>query len=112
MNPIEDDDEVVRDGQKVRVSLTLMDSLQKAIAGNVTVPALCRPGYVQLNDAQVADKAATYAAYNERLNNAWKAPPPLLPQPHTDTKARAAAADHYGQYDKKVSERWRGPKAA
>ena len=107
-----EDQEVLADGEVIRVPIFTIDGVQKAVAGNVSVPVLHRPGYARLSDAQVRDKAAAYVDYNTRVSGAWKKPPALPPELRTDMKTAAPAADHYGKYDSKLGQRWRGTKAA
>jgi hypothetical protein len=74
---IEDDDEddgrILQDGQALRVSLRMMDSLQRSVAG---LPALHQPGFasdaqpVFDEDAETARQEA-YAAYDAEAGSAW-----------------------------------------
>lgn len=116
----DDDDQIARDGQTIRVPLMLMDSVQKAVASSTVTNdgAGHRPGYAVITDAMVKDRLKLYDAYIARVTSAWKNPPAVLanatdgkaPPPHkpaTDDRAKLCDA-----YDKKLSERWRGTVAA
>jgi hypothetical protein len=92
----QDDDTVVRDGQTVRVRLSLMDSVQQAIArGGIAVHdavPLHRPGYAALTDAQARQKQTFYDAYEKKLTGAWRQDAKLAqPSMHAATLANPNA---------------------
>ena len=77
----EDDDEdddrrILQDGEVLRVSLQMMDSLQRSVAG---LPALHQPGFASdatdLDTETMADAATLrqqiYGAYDEEASTAW-----------------------------------------
>jgi hypothetical protein len=77
-----DDNDVVRDGESVRVSLHMMDGLQRAVAtyglrlhdgmGN---PAGQKQGYVFGGNAEQRQRVAkAYDEWTKRLHNAWRTP--------------------------------------
>ncbi len=87
----EDEEKIVRDGGKVRVSVMLMDSMdevQKAIASG---------------DGDAARKAA-YERRDRALNDAWRNPgqdaPSIVPA--------ATVADSYARRDERLRNAWKG----
>lgn len=85
----EDEEKIVRDGGKVRVSVMLMDSmdkLQKAVA---------------TSDGDAARRAA-YERRDKALNDAWRSPaqdaPATIP----------AATDSYARRDERLRNAWKG----
>ena len=80
-NDAYDDDRIVRDGERVKVRLDLMDSVQRAVAtdglrlhdgtGN---PAGHKRGYAFGGNAEQRQRAAAYAERTTRLQNAWRSP--------------------------------------
>jgi hypothetical protein len=62
----QNDDDVVRDGQSVRVRLDMMDGVQRAVAFDH------QPHYARLTDAQLATRISARDAYVQRLSNAWR----------------------------------------
>lgn len=101
---IEDDEDVIRDGEKLCVSVMLMDSMQRAVAGNVAVPVMHKPGYATLSDAQARDREATYSAYNTRVSQAWKNSGTVI---RADAQTGDARLDAYARYQARVSRAWR-----
>jgi hypothetical protein len=111
-----DDDDVVRDGERVRVPLTMMDQQQIAdlkqrygktskLYDGFGNPAGHRPGFV-FGDTTPADElrvADAYEAYCERTSNAWKQPTQEPAQP----QHRDAASDPREAYMRRLSEAWR-----
>jgi hypothetical protein len=76
------DDDVVRDGESLKVPLYMMDSVQRAVAtdglrlhdgmGN---PAGHKRGYVFGGNAEQRQRAAdAYDEWTRRLQNAWRTP--------------------------------------
>jgi hypothetical protein len=55
----------IPDGQSVKVRLSMMDSLQRAMMGH-------RSGYVRLSDAQVAARERVRAKWIKQLGDAWR----------------------------------------
>lgn len=80
MNRRDDDDEVMRDGQRVRVPLTMMDSMQRAIAQSATFDAaLHRPGYRFGDPAEQAVRDAVRITREAMLADAWRTPATVAP---------------------------------
>jgi hypothetical protein len=127
--PYIDDDDVVRDGEHVRVPLHLMDSLQRAVAteglrlhdgmGN---PAGQKSGYVFGGNAEQRQRAAdAYDERTRRLQNAWRNPaaaaernetqleawrkPGARPGLRQDATNDSAAA--YAAYVERIGRAWR-----
>lgn len=108
----DEDDKIVKDGQRLVVSMSLMDGMQRVVATHPIVSGepLHRPGAVSISDTDRAQRAAVYNGYNKTLADRWKNPPPVLPGVTDAKPAPTAARDHaamYDRYDAKVSERWR-----
>jgi hypothetical protein len=114
MRPLRDDEEederVIRDRQRMRVPLQLMDG-----RGNpLPLPSvLHRPGPVAVADA--ANNRRVYTEYDTRVANAWRgADPPRVedrapaPPPAASPPAQRVA-DHYARYDARVQQAWRSP---
>jgi hypothetical protein len=99
----EDDDEVVRDGESVRVSAFLMDGVQRSMSHG--------------RDARMAARDA----YIQQLNNAWRTPlrdlaPPIDPSRgplSRETDPDNAADRAYQSYKDQLANAWRAdPNAA
>ena len=114
----DEDDAVVKDGQRITVRMELMDSQQREVAARTVASSLAdhRPHAAVLSDAVLAHKVAAHKARDEALANRWRNPPPLSLPAVTDAKATDAkpatvqTVDHaaiYTAYDAKVAERWR-----
>jgi hypothetical protein len=63
------DDFMVPDGGSVKVRMATMDSTQRRIA---EIFAGHRPGFAQLTDAQIAQRARVRDAWIKQLNDAWR----------------------------------------
>ena len=108
----DEDDKVVKDGQRVTVSMFAMDHLQRQVAARTVTPSLAdhRPHAAVLSDADRASKVAAHKARDEALANRWRNPPPVLPAVTDKAPAQAVTAYQaaaYSAYDAKLSERWR-----
>lgn len=83
-----DDDDIVRDGQRLRVPLMLMDGMQRSVAregvritdGSGGTQGLHRPGFrIPTDDTRKTQQTAdayneAFAAYERELVDAWKTP--------------------------------------
>jgi hypothetical protein len=96
-----EDNEILKDGERLRVPFTFMDSAAKL------PPVLHRPGYVDSGDATVnavvaTKRAMAYDAYDKRITNAWRA----------DKSTTIATADTreacYAAHDRYKANAWRG----
>jgi hypothetical protein len=69
---IEDDEEgrILKDGERLRVPMLLMDSLQRDIANNTRPAILHRPGPLPITDAHARQKRCE--ARDARLADAWR----------------------------------------
>ena len=76
-----EDDEVVRDGQRVVVPMFMMDSLQRSVAAASAAPpqAFHKPTAVSISDADRANRASMYQGYDAKIGDRWRNPPPVLP---------------------------------
>jgi hypothetical protein len=96
LNDDEDKKKVIRDGEVVTMSMSLMDSTQKAVAAFDAVAARQR-----IVDA--------HEKYRRDISNRWRgAPAPNLtasPSPMKTVTTDAATA--YRVYDQTVANRWR-----
>lgn len=107
------DDNIVRDGEGVRVPMVLMDATQRAIAAHMNPAVLHRPGFVTDSDIGLTASREAYQAHvdelyrrhDEALSWAWYVGDDAA-KPRTDTKD-ARSADPYIAYDRNVSEAWR-----
>jgi hypothetical protein len=111
ISKVKDDDEIVRDGQKVVVPLHLMDEQQRFVASMQAAPvALHRPGQAVQSDADKQRRGALYDAYDQRVGSAWKNPKCVIDAvvKSDPVSSTAAGGDLYTVYDKRLSERWKG----
>jgi hypothetical protein len=72
------EDKIVRDGERVRVPLWLMDSLQRSVRAHAVQdgfgkPAGQRPGFVYVAGLDNAPCRDAYEGYEQFLSDAWKA---------------------------------------
>lgn len=117
----EDVDErgVLRDGKTVSVPLHLMDSVQRAVAGQTArvvdafgAPAGHRPGYAFVAGARTASEEARVAC-DQKLQDAWRGPQPtrLCPMPPVRlapaADRRMTADEAREEHDRRLSEAWR-----
>jgi hypothetical protein len=114
----EDDDDILRDGERFRVPLEAMDGVQRAVAGaqhalhdGMGNPAGYKPGYVFSDDQDaLARSEEAYCAYNERVTAAWRQEKPS-PQdkPSAPETTGDALADARAQYVNRLTNAWRRP---
>ena len=83
MDHYDDDDDILQDGQAVRVPLCMMDGIQRSFAGLSRSRALHQPAFASdsdddfladaetMADAEAARQEA-YAAYDHELTTAWQ----------------------------------------
>jgi hypothetical protein len=114
----DDDDEILKDGQRVRISMTMRDAAirdAKFTDGRTTDPtALNRPGF---RVPAVQDRRAVhdaYEAYEADLTNAYlggaqsedTTDDPAITD--SNTKKQDKMQDCYAAYDHELTEAWRG----
>ena len=109
-----EDDEVVRDGQRVVVPVFMMDSLQRSVAAASAAPpqAFHKPTAVRISDADRAQRASLYQGYDAKIGERWKSPTPALPAATDAKPAEGPGADQaatYAAYEHRVSNAWRRP---
>jgi hypothetical protein len=117
IHDLEDEDRIIKDGEVVRVPVTLMDhKTVHDIIANANRPAAPASRYGQYTDAQKAARAAMYDAQDQALSEAWQQPMPLAPQtaadgPAAEYVAAASAAamdDVYKRHDASIRDAWKG----
>lgn len=115
-----DDEEnyVVKDGESVRVPLSMMDSVQRDIMQHALTPRepMRAPGYVQISDGDYDERERRFFDHKQRLSDAWKHAPaldasrqaakPYVPSALNPADARDAALD---KRDAELTEAWRHP---
>jgi hypothetical protein len=98
----DDDDRILKDGERLRVPLTMMDSMdpiQKAVARSVHVTdaqggtaGLHRPGFrLPVHDAGADERELAYDQYRRALCDAYKNPNPSFGEQCVRDRADAAA---------------------
>jgi hypothetical protein len=114
----DDDDKILKDGESVRISMTMRDSLDnnritdakpQFTDGRTTDPtALNRPGYriPAVNDRRAVHDA--YAKYQDELVNAYRAPVPVSEaQDHRATVDSKTIDQLYAERDAELADAWR-----
>jgi hypothetical protein len=118
-NPITED-RPLRDGERVRVPVVLMDSASPDIA-EITRRALAdagdgplhRPGPARIADAANVTREVLYGDRCDRLSDAWRTPP-VQDAPAAITPASATAADVdavWALRNKRLEDAWKGAAA-
>lgn len=102
---IDDDDEhdaILRDGQSIRVPLSMMDAAQLSIAED---NALHKPGSGNPSADATARREEAAADYDRLVGQAWQQGKPASPAPSNDVEAA------YQQYDDRIQNLWKQGKA-
>lgn len=106
---VDDDDEIVRDGESVRTRMVLMDSVTPEFAFDADNH---RPGYRMSSVPAVLDARAKAReardAYIERTVNAWRRPTRDFVEPDQSTRRGAADPERADEVEAQL-ERWREP---
>ncbi|HMF29764.1 MAG TPA: hypothetical protein VKE42_13380 [Candidatus Cybelea sp.] len=109
----QDDDEIIRNGGKIRVPMMMMDSSRTvAIDYGDDPPAAHRPGFRRAADPAMRDASdKAYDAMLKRMSNAWKS----VERREADAEIAAEAPlcedpseDAYQRYKKRMANAWRG----
>ena len=108
---IEDDDDIVRDGERVRVPMMLMDS-SRMVAIDCGPGGPHRPGFrVSTDKAVYAARDKAYDAMIKRTSDAWKS----VERREADVEIAAepplcedAREDAYQRYKMRMANAWRG----
>ena len=98
------DDEIVRDGQVVRVPLTIMDG-----AANIARAGLVRhsPGYAVLSDAERLQRIERQQTKDAQLTDSWRSPLPGRTTASTPTAdSNRSPRD---RYISRVANAWKNP---
>jgi hypothetical protein len=106
-NKIEED-RPLRDGERIKVGVLLMDSASPDIAA-ITRQAMADAGDGRMTDDANAAREQIYHDRDDRLSNAWRNPPaqdaPAATTPATATVADVEAA--LAQRDQRLTDAWR-----
>src|SRR5262245_49607671 len=105
----EDDDDIVQDGQRLRVPLTMMDSVQRAVTlagtparvvdGQGGTSGLHRPGVrIAVGDAR---KTTVVRDPRGRLKETWETE-------EEDADAAMSRDQAYADYERTLVDAWRG----
>lgn len=117
---------VLRDGERLVVSMTIMDGEQRAAAVTASAilrdaaqvpvrdalgrPAGNRPGYAFAADATGQSRVtAAYQAYERKLANAWRAPAALPGAPDAPRPTGDRLSDARAAYEHRLANAWRRP---
>lgn len=114
---IEDDDHVLRDGERIRVRVSMMDTASVDVAEiarrafvDVTGVPMHRPGYAQVIDAD-QEKAAD-AAWDRKVKltgDAWKHPPAIAIKKDAAVIPLVADSEAAAQRrDARLEQAWKG----
>ena len=118
----EDDDGILKDGEGIRVSLFMMDELQRTVAADAAARGGHRSGYQVggasiMSDAQRAavtdERTAAYEERSQWLADAWRTPS-SKPVNDADKQMNDATLDReaaYDEYRKWLQDAWRGTAA-
>lgn len=110
---------VLKDGRAVRVQISMMDAmsdeLQRAMDAaaqqhrneNFTMRA---KGFIPMTDADRDARAARYQARDKRVSEAWKNPPPAIPEQRKQNSKPAptlTSDERQAAKDKRLENRWK-----
>jgi hypothetical protein len=115
----DDDDKILKDGQSMRVSMVMMDSLQRAVIAADQIKRVeafdakmrNSPGFAEVTDEERAATAKVLADRDARLSNAWKHPNPTVdaaPPAKTDATQANDAEAAYEARRHRLENAWRG----
>lgn len=112
-----EENEVLNDGEMLRVSLSSLDgldSMQRLVVQDSMTPTEPRhsPGYVQLADSS-DDRMEQYADRRQKIADQWKqTPPPLATEQRTAPAVTSGTIDAresvYDKRDRQLENAWRG----
>jgi hypothetical protein len=117
-----EDDRLIKDGEVIRVPMTLMDgrTIDNIIsqARQQQTPATARSRYGQFTDAQKAARFALYDTHDKALSEAWKDVAPLPPElmddasPAIEPRANTPSIEElYRRRDARLRDAWKGAAA-
>lgn len=100
-----EDKRIVRDGERVRVPLMLMDELQRSVQGSrfhdgMGHEAGHKPGFVFVTAHDQTEACAAHETYVKLLGDAWKG---------AETVEATTTKDAYADYVARLSDAWRSP---
>jgi hypothetical protein len=109
--PTDDDSEVVRDGERIVIRMSMMDSLQHAVAGGIAVADAVghRPGSLPMTNAERERRTALYQDHDKRLSERWMTLQPTADTPDAGHSTGDARLDAYARYQQRVTDAWRHP---
>lgn len=101
MDHLQHRDDILKDGEAVRVPVMLMDSVQRDVSASVGIS----PRSLPLTDTEREQRNALYDRQKKELSERWKHPNPQDAPAVADT---VVTKDHYAAYEARVSSAWRG----
>jgi hypothetical protein len=115
-----DEDRPLRDGERVKVGVLLMDhappdlaEISRLALADAGDGPLHRPGPARISDAATITREGLYGDRCDRLSDAWRTPPAQdAPAPITPASATAADVDAARALrDKRLEDAWKGAAA-
>ena len=107
LNELEDDKDVLKDGQSMRVPMFMMDSLSRVVVADTASTVGHKPGSLPITDADRASREEIYARRDQKMTDAWKNPSPLDPSQSKKAITPAPSADRYAARDARLEAAWR-----
>jgi 3-oxoacyl-ACP reductase-like protein len=114
----DDDDEILKDGERIRVSMLTMDSAQQNIIDQQTTvladgmrAGLHRPGYRYVSESPQAREArdAMYDSIEKELSERWQtAAPGLITSVTDDSVLDQEFDDCYQEYEHRLQNAYKG----
>lgn len=107
IDKLEEEDSVIKDGQTLRVSMFMMDSLARVVVADTASTVGHKPGSLPITDADRASREEIYARRDQKMTDAWKNPSPLDPSQTKKAITPAPSADRYAARDARLEQAWR-----
>lgn len=105
----DEDDEVLRDGERIVIRMSMMDSLQRAVVGDAAFTDAVghKPGSLAMTDAERERRTSLYRDHDEKLGERWRTPLPTASTTDARHSTGDARLDAYARYQQRVTDAWR-----
>jgi hypothetical protein len=102
--PKKDDDQILRDGERLTVRMHMMDNVQIGVAGTALDAQAHKPGSLPLSDEDIKRRSSSQESYETAISHRWRDGPPAGPE---SSEPRQDHPDAYASYEMRLTSAWR-----
>ena len=103
--PKKDDDQILRDGERLTVRMHMMDNVQIGVPGTAVADVQAhKPRSLPLSDEDIKRRNSSQESYETAISNRWRDPQPADAE---SSEPRQDHLDAHASYEKRLTSAWR-----